>query len=207
MSEIIADPPSPLCSLLFSGSGVEESQILGPDPFSPRPRDARGRFAKGRSGNPRGRPRGIPNPKRRVPDLIARPIGAEALSGLLDRKPHLLRPLLAQLLPPPLVSLDPTARLGIDLSSLRTAEDFRQVLPTVLAAVARGEIAPTEGARIARCARARLRALRRLARLERRLARRTSPARPALGQDASSCLQSRRMDQAIVRASSCESRR
>ena len=171
----IADPLLSSYHLLLSGSGIEESQLLGPDPFLPPARQARGRFAKGRSGNPRGRPRGIPNPKRRVPDLIARPIGAEALSGLLDRKPHLLRPLAAQLLPPPLVSLDPADRFGIDLSSLRTVEDFRQVLPTVLAAISHGEIAPAEGARIARRVRARLRAVRRIARLERRLTHKTGP--------------------------------
>jgi hypothetical protein len=43
-------------------------------------------------------------------------------------KPILLRPLAAQLLPPPLASIDPAERLGIDLSSLRTDEDFLQVL-------------------------------------------------------------------------------
>ena len=149
MPEIVADPPSPSCYRLFSGPGVEESQLLGPDPFSPRAREAGGRFAKGSSGNARGRPRGIPNPRRRVPDLVARPLSAQALSDLLDRKPHLLLPFAAQLLPPPLASIDPAKRLGIDLSSLRTAEDFRQVLPAVLAAVARGEITPAEGAQIA----------------------------------------------------------
>src|SRR5216684_267394 len=102
-------------------------------PFRPpRARDAGGRFAKGSSGNARGRPRGIPNPRRRVPDLVARPLSAQALSDLLDRKPHLLLPFAAQLLPPPLASIDPAERLGIDLSSLRTVEDFRQVLPAVL---------------------------------------------------------------------------
>ena len=171
MMEIIADRPLPSSSLLLPRPGIEEYQPLGPDPFSPRAREARGRFAKGSSGNPRGRPRGIPNPRRRVPDLIARPIGAEALFGLLDHKPHLLRPLAAQLLPPPLAYVDPAERLGIDLSSLRTVEDFREVLPTVLAAVARGEIAPGDGARIAQRVRARLRAIRRVAQLERRLAR------------------------------------
>jgi hypothetical protein len=74
-----------------------------------------------------------------------------------------VRPLAAQLLPPPLASIDPAARLGVGLSSLRTAEDCRQVLATVLAAVARGEIAPAEGARIARRVGARLSAARRLA--------------------------------------------
>jgi len=59
-----------------------------------------------------------------VPDLVARPLSAQALSKLLDRKPHLLRPLVMQLLPPPLTAIDPAERLGIDLSSLRTAEDF-----------------------------------------------------------------------------------
>jgi len=43
-----------------------------------------------------------------------------------------LRPLAAQLLPPPLASIDPAERLGIDLSSLRTDEDFLQVLTSVL---------------------------------------------------------------------------
>jgi|SRR5271166_519977 len=181
MPEIVTDPPLPSCYPLFSEPGIQESQSLGPDPFSPRPRDARGRFAKGSSGNPRGRPRGIRNPKRRVPDLVARPLSAQALSNLLDRKPHLLRPLVLQLLPPPLAPIDPAERLGIDLSSLRTVEEFQQLLPTLLAAIACGEIAPAEGARLARRLRARLRAIRRLARFERRLARQTSLVQTSLG--------------------------
>jgi hypothetical protein len=165
MSEIVADPLLPSCYPLLSKPGTEEYQSLGPDPLLSRARGARGRFAKGSSGNANGRPRGIPNPKRRVPDLVARPLGAQALSDLLDRNPHLLRPLTAQLLPPPLASIDPAERLGIDLSSLRTVEDFRRVLSAVLAAISRGKVAPAEGARIARRVRAGLRAVRRLARL------------------------------------------
>jgi len=142
-----------------------EYQSLGPDRFSPRARDARGRFARGRSGNPRGRPPGIPNPRRRVPDLVARPLSAQALSHLLDRKPYLLRPLAAQLLPPPLRAIDPAERLGIDLASLRTVEDVGKVFARVWTAISRGEIAPVEGARVARRLRMRLRVLRRFARL------------------------------------------
>jgi hypothetical protein len=177
MLEIIADPPSPSCCPLLSGPAIQGYQLLSPDPLSPRVRDARGHFAKGSSGNPRGRPRDIPNPRRRVPDLVARPLSAQALSDLLDRKPHLLLPLAAQLLPPPLASIDPAERLGIDLSSLCTAEDFRQVLAAVLAAVSRGDIAPGNAALIARRVRIRLRALWRRARLERRIARETKRLR------------------------------
>jgi hypothetical protein len=179
MTEIGADPPLPPC-LLLSGSGIQGSQSLGPDPSLPPARDARGRFAKGSSGNPSGRPRGIRNPKRRVPDLVARPLGAKALSNFLDRKPHLLRPLVLQLLPP-LAPIDPAERLGIELSSLRTVEDFQRLLPIVLAGIASGKIAPAEGERLARRVRGRLRAIRRLARFQRRLARQTSLVQTSLG--------------------------
>ena len=81
MPEVVADPLHPSCSLLFSRPGIEECQSLGPDPFWPRGRDARGRFAKGNSGNTRGRPRGIPNPRRRVPNLIARPLERAPMTG------------------------------------------------------------------------------------------------------------------------------
>jgi hypothetical protein len=126
MPEIVADPLLPSCYHLSSRPGIQESQRLGPDPFLPRARDARERFAKGSFGNPRGRPRGIANPRRRVPDLVARPLSAQALSDLLDRKPHLLRPLAAQLLPPPLASIDPTEPVGGEPSRLT----FYQVCAT-----------------------------------------------------------------------------
>jgi hypothetical protein len=83
MPEIPAASPDPACFCLHFGSGIEENQSLAPDLFiSPalagahtrenrRAREADGRFAKGHSGNPRGRPRGIPNPKRRVITLRA----------------------------------------------------------------------------------------------------------------------------------------
>jgi hypothetical protein len=115
-----------------------------------------------------------------VPDLAVRPLSAQALSDLIDRKPHLLLPLAAQLLPAPLASTDPAERLGIDLSWLRTVEDVPQPLSTVLAAVACRESAPAEAAHIARRVHTRLCAVRRLA-LERRLEHKTSPARPPLG--------------------------
>ena len=162
MPETIADPLPPSGDPLFFDGGILESQQLGPDPSSWGARDGRGRFAKGSSGNPRGRPRGIRNPQGRIPDLVARPLSAQALSNLLDRKPHLLRPLAEQLLPPPLAAVDPAARFYTDLLSARKLEDLRRVVSNILAAIARGEITPAAGARVAERVRARLRAIRRL---------------------------------------------
>jgi hypothetical protein len=68
MSEIAADSLDPSYYLLFSAPGIEEFQLVDPDPSLTRARDARGRFAGGSSGNPRG----TPNPRRHVPDLAAR---------------------------------------------------------------------------------------------------------------------------------------
>jgi hypothetical protein len=86
------------CNPLFLRHESKISEVLTPDPSPSRAREARGRFAKGTSGNPRG----IRNPKRRLRDLVARPSSAPAVSDLLDRQSHLLQPLAARLLPPPL---------------------------------------------------------------------------------------------------------
>ncbi len=176
-SRCLADPSSLTCFPLFSDAQVSGFQSFDPDPALSRARDARGRFAKGSSGNPRGRPRGIPNPRRRVPDLVARPLSAQALRELIDRKPHLLKPLAIQLLPPPLAAIDPAERLGIDPSSVLTVEDLRKALATVLVAVSHGEIGPGEAASVARRVRAGWRSVRRLARLERRVAHETKRLR------------------------------
>jgi Family of unknown function (DUF5681) len=154
------------CNSPVPESGIQEYQSLAPDLFSSRARGARGRFAKGVSGNPAGRPRGIPNPRRRPVELVIRQAGPEAMAHLVEKKRWLLRPLALRLLPPP--------RSGPpqpDLSRLRTAEDFRQFLSEAWNRMARGEISPAEAAQLARRARRRLRALKKERRLARRLRR------------------------------------
>jgi hypothetical protein len=47
MPEILTASLSPSCSPLFSGPGNQRFQRLGPDPYSPRARDARERFGGG----------------------------------------------------------------------------------------------------------------------------------------------------------------
>ena len=175
----IADPPAVCCFSLHSGSGIEENQILDPDLFPVRAhardgngRDPSGRFANGHSGNPQGRLRGIPNPKRLVLTLQAYRRNPQGVLALVKRKRWLLRPLCAQVLPPASARrIDPGAWLGISIASLSHAADFRQALQRVWNGVVAGEIGPHEAGRLARRIRARMRALRRLARFQRRLAR------------------------------------
>ena len=163
----IADPPSVCCFLLHSESDTEELQQLGPDLFrarapareaAPGMRDKSGRFAKGHSGNPKGRPRGIPNPKRRVLTLAGWRRNPQAATALLDRKPRLLRPLLGQLLPRPAKPQHPAERLGISISELQNAAAVQQSLQRVWEGLRAGEIGPREAGRLARQVRTRMRA-------------------------------------------------
>jgi hypothetical protein len=66
MPDIVADFLDLCCSLLLSGSRIQEFQLLGPDPSGPRARDPRACFSNGTSGNPRARPSGIRNFDARV---------------------------------------------------------------------------------------------------------------------------------------------
>jgi hypothetical protein len=162
MPEIPAASPDPACFCLHFQTGTEENQSLAPDLFAfPAPaRDPKGRFVKGHSGNSRGRPPGIPNPKRRVITLQAWRDNREAVLAVTRRQPWLFRSLVRQVLPPAR-PIDPAERIGLRIASVRTPEQVWRALDKALQAASRGEIAPAEAARIMRRIEARLRAERR----------------------------------------------
>ena len=157
MSEIVADLPDPPSSLLFSGYGIEEYQSFGPDLFLPRARRARA-LRQGKLRQPA-------RPAARRPQSQAARAGSCRPAAERAGAVGSARPQASSVAPPRRATVAAAARfhrVGEASRDRRVVvargRGFRQVPPTVLAAVARGEIAPAEGARIARRVRARLRA-------------------------------------------------
>jgi Family of unknown function (DUF5681) len=106
-------------------------------------RDGRGRFREGRSGNPVGRPRSIPNPTTRAAALLldgeAEGLTRKAVELALAGDPAALRLCLDRVLAP---------RRGrpveLALPPIDSAADLVSAMAAVAAATARGAITPDE---------------------------------------------------------------
>jgi hypothetical protein len=139
---------------------MTENQILGPDLLLQKQataRDRNGRFAKGRSGNPAGRSRGIRNPRARQ---IARLCGGYPFvptRGAIDRAldGHRLALLLClEWIIPPRRSRP----ILLDLPPIRDAADLAPAIAAIIAAAAQGEITTGEALDLSRRAEKRARA-------------------------------------------------
>jgi Family of unknown function (DUF5681) len=134
---------------------MSEDQRLSPDlllqmqPNQMAGRDPRGRFAKGQSGNPAGRPRGIRNPRaRQIARLRWNPqLGSVryAIDCALDGH-RLARQLCVAALIPPRRSRP----IPFDLPPIRDAADVFPAFGAILEAAAAGEISLSEAAQLAR---------------------------------------------------------
>jgi hypothetical protein len=92
----------------------------------------------------------------------------QAASAVAKRRPWLLRPLLMQVMPPPVSAQDAAERIGVRPEAVQTPGEARRMVIAVWEALSRGEIGTGEAAHIARRVRARLRLQRQCNRLMQR---------------------------------------
>lgn len=103
-----------------------------------------GMFAKGKSGNPKGRTRGSRNKATEAAALLlageAEALTRKAVELALDGDTTALRLCLERIYPAP-----KDRPVAVDLPTVETAADLPKLTASILAAVARGELTPQEG--------------------------------------------------------------
>jgi uncharacterized protein DUF5681 len=111
-------------------------------------RDGRGRFQQGSSGNPAGRPRGIPNPARRAALLLdaeAEALARKAVELALAGDPAVLRLCLDRVLGP-----RRGRPVAFALPAIANAGDLAAALAAIAAAAAEGALTPDEALTLSR---------------------------------------------------------
>ena len=104
----------------------------------------KGRWSKGESGNPAGRPKGIPNPQARLRKMInAEGIVKRLEQAALDGDVQAARTLLERALPACRSTAEP-----VEIPELDVAPTLTGKAHSVLAAVADGRIPPDLGAQL-----------------------------------------------------------
>lgn len=112
-------------------------------------RKARGRpFAKGVSGNPAGRPKGVLNRSSRVAALLfeneSQEIARKAVALAKAGDMQAIRLILERLIP-----VARERSIEVEMPTLTTATDLPAAVSRLLALVASGEITPSEGTKLA----------------------------------------------------------
>jgi Family of unknown function (DUF5681) len=112
-------------------------------------RDSKGRFRKGQSGNPAGRPPGVRNKATETAEMLldgeADALTRKAVELALDGDSTALRLCLERIIPP---RRGRPVRLG--LPPVRTAADLGSTMAAITTAAAEGAITPGEAAELAR---------------------------------------------------------
>jgi hypothetical protein len=108
-----------------------------------------GRFAKGQSGNPAGRPSGARNHStllaERLLESQTREICAAVIAGALAGNMQAAKIVLDRILPP-----KKDRPINIDLPEMSSSSELVKAMACVINAVSSGQISPSEGEAIAR---------------------------------------------------------
>ncbi len=113
------------------------------------PKQAGGRFQRGRSGNPAGRPPGARNKTTRAAEALldgeAAALTRKAIQLALDGDTTALRLCMERILSP-----RRDRPLTFALPKIESAADAAQAMSAIIVAVAAGEVSPSEATEIAR---------------------------------------------------------
>lgn len=106
--------------------------------------EKQGKFIKGRSGNPLGRPRGVRNRATVLAEKLFEDDIEEICKQAIDQakkgNTHAIKLILDRILP-----IKKEASIFIDLPNVNNAQDILEAVNLVVEAVCKGKVSPSEG--------------------------------------------------------------